>query len=1053
MNIYESNTLNFENNGLGYLTDVLSAYVTESLDNDYLLTIEYPVVGRNSEYLIKENIIKANVGNNNFQLFRIKYLEKNFKTIKITAYHITYDLNENLVEDCVPTDLTSQDFGNYILNHTASSNSFSFESILSGKKTARYVRKNPIECFVGNLDNSMIKLFGGELERDNFKLKLVSRRGVDNNVKLIFGKNIKEINLTTDITNLYTRIMPLGKDGLKLPEKYVDSPLINNYPSPKICVVKFDDIEYSTDAMNENAYHDLESAYQALRDAVNNLYDAGQDKPLINIKINWLELSKTKEYHDKYAYLERVSLGDTIHAEVLNYIYETRVIKTTYNVLNDTIETFEVGNFKSSFQDTLNTMNSELKGIDPSSIVEDAVSRSTKLISSAMGGYVYKTQNELFIMDTDNPNTATKVWRWNINGLGYSSTGINGPYGLAMTMNGEIVADFITAGKLNTEVIEGYDMLVLKVNNFDSQAQNISKIQVQLEEIQQQIGSITDITTSSSGTNNVVLTNVLESELLFLQIHPTSTDIKYLYPSNILYPSDNLFMSTRDVLFTSNDSIKTFTIPSDLLFLSDSIYDEFILSYDTSEMYVIHRVGFDSEGNKVALENEQIEYFQYRPIYLSAGNYSVKLDSFTDAFISVRALASNIYTSQYATKIELNSAINLTKETINLSVDQKITLINNDVQSMNAQITLQADKINLKLDSSDFNSAAIIGLINNRDGTSTAKIKADNIELEGYVTITDLTGEGTTTINGSNIKTGTLNADKISGGLISTSGIDIYNGVGFLRALYTGSAHPYVSALNVATQGSITGGISFRNSNSRTGLGSEKASLAYSTNEKRFLIESIDQLSIHGQATTSVLSTGNLNIEGKTNVRYDSGGYFKIVAGYANQPASNSGSLYLNAQESVNLNAKNGGVYAGAGINSSNTRVKTTGGDVSSRNAKANIKLFDGEYERALKLLDKMNLYSYDYKYNLYKDPHQYGFIIEELEKLDKDHEFFKLYDEKAIVHGKSLDFNLDNKTKKDKVIKLKRYDTDALDKYLLTICKAMLQKINKIEEELWKNH
>ena len=442
------------------------------------------------------------------------------------------------------------------------------------------------------------------------------------------------------------------------------------------------------------------------------------------------------------------------------------------------------------------------------------------------------------------------------------------------------------------------------------------------------------------------------------------------------------------------------------------------------------------------------------------------MQSFKDAYISARALASNIYTSQYATKVELNSAINLTKSEINLSVDQRVTLINNDIEELNSQIKLQADEIELKLDATNFTSAAIIGLINNRDGTSTAKINATNINLDGYVTISNLTTAGSTTINGSNITTGTidaskvnvtnidaskittgtLSADKISSGVISTAGIDIYNGVGFIRALYTGSAHPYVSALNVATQGSIAGGISFRNSNSRTGLGSEMASLAYSTNEKRFLLESINQLSIYGKSTTFITSDGNMNIEGKQAVRYDSGDYFKIVAGYANQPASYSGSMYLYAQESVNLNAKNGGVYAGSGVGSSNSKVKTTGGDVSSRNAKKNLKKFNKEYDAALQILNDMNLYSYDYKYNLYQDPHQYGFIIDEIEKLDKDHQFFKIYNEKAIAKGKDLNFNLENKKSKDKIIDLMRYDSDALDKYLLTVCKALLNKVKKLE-------
>lgn len=88
------------------------------------------------------------------------------------------------------------------------------------------------------------------------------------------------------------------------------------------------------------------------------------------------------------------------------------------------------------------------------SMLQAAKDNATALITSAMGGYVYKTTSELFIMDTNDPKTAKKVWRWNLNGLGYSSSGINGPYGLAMTMDGSIVADFITTGVLSAELIK-----------------------------------------------------------------------------------------------------------------------------------------------------------------------------------------------------------------------------------------------------------------------------------------------------------------------------------------------------------------------------------------------------------------------------------------------------------------------------------------------------------------------------------------------------------------------------------------------------------------------
>src|SRR5574344_1456557 len=68
--------------------------------------------------------------------------------------------------------------------------------------------------------------------------------------------------------------------------------------------------------------------------------------------------------------------------------------------------------------------------------------------------HVVVRKNEILIMDTDDINTAQKVWRFNVNGLGYSSTGYHGEFGLAMTMDGSIVADYITAGTLAANLIK-----------------------------------------------------------------------------------------------------------------------------------------------------------------------------------------------------------------------------------------------------------------------------------------------------------------------------------------------------------------------------------------------------------------------------------------------------------------------------------------------------------------------------------------------------------------------------------------------------------------------
>lgn len=100
------------------------------------------------------------------------------------------------------------------------------------------------------------------------------------------------------------------------------------------------------------------------------------------------------------------------------------------------------------------------KAKTPQEILESAKDNATALIRSALGGYVVITEDasELLIMDTDDIETARRVWRWNLNGLGYSSTGYNGRYGLAMTMDGAIVADFITTGTLNADLIKAGTM-------------------------------------------------------------------------------------------------------------------------------------------------------------------------------------------------------------------------------------------------------------------------------------------------------------------------------------------------------------------------------------------------------------------------------------------------------------------------------------------------------------------------------------------------------------------------------------------------------------------
>ena len=471
--LYERKETNFQHNGIGILKDVISCSCSEVLNGKYDLEFEYPITGAYIESIVEENIIKAPVGNpsGEDQLFRIKMISKQFRRIKVYAIHIFYDLSDNFLEDVSPKDKSGDAAIKWIQARTVYKNDFVASSDITKIATARYVRRNFVDALIGS-DNSFINTWGGELYRNNKTFAMNKNKGIDRGVQIRYGKNMKEITWDIDITGIVTRIYPVGFDGLMLPEKYIDSPLINNYINPKIQKMEFPEIQID----EENGITE-EMALEQLRNVTNAQYELGIDKPTMTIQINFLELSRTEEYKQNYSSMEKIYLGDFVEAIVphLNLKEKLKVVSTKYDVLAQKYIEFELSNLdrkENSFINSTKQLIQKLEKVD-TNVLNGARKNVTNLIANALGGNVYKTRNELFIMDSENPSEAKKVWRWNINGLGYSSTGISGPYGIAMTADGQIVADYITTGKLNSNLIEGYGEMLLTVSNMNSEVEEI----------------------------------------------------------------------------------------------------------------------------------------------------------------------------------------------------------------------------------------------------------------------------------------------------------------------------------------------------------------------------------------------------------------------------------------------------------------------------------------------------------------------------------------------------------------------------------------------------
>ena len=254
------------------------------------------------------------------------------------------------------------------------------------------------------------------------------------------------------------------------------------------------------------------------------------------------------------------------------------------------------------------------------------------------------------------------------------------------------------------------------VTNVTEQNDKISQITQTVDELNSKISDISDITIAGESMIAVVqLDNINQSEPIEIRVRPITENISYIYPKNNLYPSDNLYMKERKIRFvrtyeeegeTKTENID-YEIPDDLLYYDSNTYDEFYLNYNSETCQIIKKCKYNADGTVGLLSMAETTDYEYPHILLDDGNYTIQLLGYNIGYLSVRLMAQNIYTTQFATKAELSSSITQTANEINLRVDEK-------------------------LDEEDFTSANIMLKINNDE--SQATINADKINLNGVVT-------------------------------------------------------------------------------------------------------------------------------------------------------------------------------------------------------------------------------------------------------------------------------------------------------------------------------
>ncbi len=458
MILFPSGATTFETQGLGSIIDAISCNVHEVLNGEYELEMQYPITGLQYNNLQNRRIIYSKHDPySDPQPFRIYRITRPMNgIISIYARHVSYDLAGIPVGVFDANNAQSAMQG--LKNNSLVANPFLFETTMPTVANFSCQYPQPCRNLLGGREGSILDVYGGEYEWDEWTVHLQSRRGLDNGVRITYGKNLIDIEQDENIANMKTGIVPYwinSENG----EVIYSSPQIIQAPGEfnfsSVVPVDFGD-KFESQPTPEQ------------------LADAGQQYvtnnkigvPTVSIDLSFAQLEQYSLYESTEA-LERVRIGDTVYVffAQLGINVSSRIVETNYDPILNRYNSVSVGSVRANIAGTIADQQQQIDDLTQnptmSSAFKKAVASLTQTILGAKGGSVRFLDTDadgepdtLYIADDPDPSKAQKVWRFNYEGWGASENGYNGPFEIGATLNDGIVANFITVGVLNGDLIQ-----------------------------------------------------------------------------------------------------------------------------------------------------------------------------------------------------------------------------------------------------------------------------------------------------------------------------------------------------------------------------------------------------------------------------------------------------------------------------------------------------------------------------------------------------------------------------------------------------------------------
>lgn len=414
--IYSAENKDYDHNGdMTLLPEECSVHVV--LNGEWTATLEHPIDDEGRWKYINDNAVVKMPSFNGEQLFRIKNKEKRDSGVSAELTPIFLDAKEDcFLLDVRPTEKNGQDALDIM---TAPNKMYSAKSDIKKLSTAYYQTKNLIEAINGNDENSFINRWGGEILYNNYQITIDDHVGGDYGVQVLYGKNIVKdgFSETIDMTEVATRIIPKSYNGYMIAgdAPWIDSPLIEKYPTVHYKVMSFEDVKMRADASEDDETNGTiicdtqEQIEGALKKKCEEQYAAGVDKPKITIKAD-MELLQNTELYEDVKELEVVSLGDTVHCKhsKLGIVSDARVIELEWDAVRNKLTSATLGEFQYNF---LNNVSSIMNRVEQAIRSDGSVDVGAMQMSFWWNWDASNPEYDLVTI-SDTPNEKYKLKPW-----------------------------------------------------------------------------------------------------------------------------------------------------------------------------------------------------------------------------------------------------------------------------------------------------------------------------------------------------------------------------------------------------------------------------------------------------------------------------------------------------------------------------------------------------------------------------------------------------------------------------------------------------------------